>query len=970
MKEFSNLTAYELLKTEELPDVKGCGYYFRHKKSGAKVVWIENSDDNKVFSIAFRTPPTDSTGVAHIIEHTVLCGSEHFPAKDPFIELAKGSLNTFLNAMTFPDKTMYPVASCNMQDFKNLMHVYLDAVLYPNIYKREEIFKQEGWHYELENEDAELIYNGIVYSEMKGAFSSPEQVLFRVGKKEMFPDTAYGVESGGDPDFIPDLTYEDYLDFHRRYYHPVNSYIYLYGDMDIEERLNWMDAEYLSKFEKITLDSSLQFQEEFGGFHDATEYYSVEEEKENGVFYQYGVMLGKWGDLTKATAFEILNQVLFTNPGAPVKQALIDAGIGEDYMSDMMELMQPVFSIAAKNAKKGQKEKFVKVLRTALEKCVKEGLKKSTLLAAINAQEFRYREADFGRFPKGLMYGINIMNSWLYDDDQPFLYMHANKVYTELKEKVNTGYFEELIQKYLLDSKHGIVLELLPKAGLNAKKTEEMKKKLAEYKASLSKEEVAALVASTKALKAYQDEPSTKEQLETIPLLSISDIEKKAKGFKNKEFLEGKTKAVWHDIFTNGISYIKLLFSAEKMSQDEVSYIGLLSDVLSMVSTKKHSYQELSDEIDTYTGGFSTELMAYAEQNNCAAFHPGLAVTIKALTGNTDRAAALLEEILCESDFTDGKRLKEILLEIKSKLEMLFIQAGHSAAIQRAASYYSENAAYEEATKGIGYYEFIKGLAAEYDTKQKEISEKLKGAAEHLFTKENLTISLTASEDGKQAFEKEAEVILSALYPDVPGEQLHMACEKKNEGFKTPGQVNYVIRSGSFKEQGIPFSGSLDVLQTLLGYGYLWNEIRVKGGAYGGGIAISELHGRAFTYSFRDPNLAETNAIYNTLPDYVANFDAEEREMTKNILGTMSNIDAPLSPRTEGSRSFVAYLTGKTEQDEQRRRDEILATTAEDIRKTGPVLTAMLSSGCICTVGSAAKVEECRDMFGEVKTLL
>jgi len=970
MKDLTKVNGYTLIKTEELPDLNGTGYYLHHNKSGARVVWVENEDDNKVFSIAFRTPPTDSTGVAHIIEHTVLCGSERFPAKDPFIELAKGSLNTFLNAMTFPDKTMYPVASCNMQDFKNLMHVYLDAVFYPNIYKREEIFKQEGWHYELENEDADLIYNGIVYSEMKGAFSSPEQVLGRVGMHALYPDTAYGVESGGDPDFIPDLTYADYLDFHRRYYHPVNSYIYLYGDMDIEERLAWMDEEYLSKFEKIELDSELARQKEFGEIRKATEYYSVEEEKEDGVFYEYSVLLGDWSDLTEAIAFEILDQVLFSNPGAPVKQALMDAGLGEDFMSGMTNLLQPNFSIAAKNAKPGDRDRFMSVLREALEKCVNEGIKKTTLLATINAQEFRYREADFGRFPKGLMHGINLMSTWLYDDNEPFIYMHANKVYAELKEKAQTDYFEQLIQKYFLDSKHGVLLELVPKAGLNAEKDAALKNKLASFKAGLSKAEVLQLVADTKALKDYQDEPSTKEQLESIPMLSISDIEKKAKDFKNEKFLEGKTEAVWHNIFTSGISYISLIFDARKVALADVPYIGLLSDVLSMVNTGLHTYQELVDEINTYTGGFETGITTYPSLKNYKRFLPTFSVSTKALTANTGKALALLQEIMFESDFSDKKRLKEILLELKSRLEMKFMGAGHAVAIGRAASYYSENAAFDEATKGIEYYEFIKDVAANLDDKMEDVAAGLAKVAAQLFTKENLILDLTAAEDGKAALEAEIDGMLDMMYPAAEGEDLHMPCVKKNEGFKTPGQVQYVIRSGNFLDAGVPYHGSYEVLMTLLGYGYLWNEIRVKGGAYGGGISINGLTGNAFTYSYRDPNLAETNRIYEGMPAYVGSFEADEREMTKNILGTMSNVDAPMTPRTEGARSFAAYMTDKTFDDVQKVRDEILATSVEDIRNTKPMLEALLGADCICTVGSAAKVEECKELFDTVKTLM
>lgn len=970
MKNLKNVGAYTLIKTEELPDLNGTGYYLRHNKSGARVVWVENEDDNKVFSIAFRTPPTDSTGVAHIIEHTVLCGSEKFPAKDPFIELAKGSLNTFLNAMTFPDKTMYPVASCNTQDFKNLMHVYMDAVFYPNIYKREEIFKQEGWHYELENEDADLIYNGIVYSEMKGAFSSPEQVLGRVQMHALYPDTAYGVESGGDPDVIPELTYENYLDFHRRYYHPVNSYIYLYGDMDIEERLAWMDEEYLSKFEKIEIDSELQRQEEFGGIRTQTEYYNVEEEKEDGVYYSYNVLLGDWADLTEAIAFEILDQVLFSNPGAPVKQALMDAGLGEDFMSGLTNLLQPNFSVAAKNAKPGDRDRFMEVLRGALTKCVKEGIKKTTLLATINAQEFRYREADFGRFPKGLMHGINLMSTWLYDDSEPFIYMHANKVYAELKEKAQTDYFEQLIQKYFLDSKHGVLLELVPKAGLNTEKDAALKEKLASFKAGLSKAEVLKLVADTKALKDYQDEPSTKEQLESIPMLSISDIEKKAKDFKNEKFLNGKANALWHNIFTSGISYISLLFDARKVALADVPYIGLLSDVLSMVNTGLHTYQDLVDEINTYTGGFETAISTYATVKDHKRFLPVFALSTKALTANTGKALHLLQEIMFESDFSDKKRLKEILLELKSRMEMKFMGAGHAVAIGRAASYYSENAAFDEATKGIEYYEFIKDIAQNLDEKMEEVAAGLQRVAEQLFTKENLLLDLTAAEDGKMALEAEVEGILDAMYPAAKGEELHMPCVKKNEGFKTPGQVQYVIRSGNFLDAGVPYHGSYEVLSTLLGYGYLWNEIRVKGGAYGGGISINGLTGNSFTYSYRDPNLAETNRIYENMPAYVENFEADEREMTKNILGTMSGIDAPMTPRTEGLRSLAAYMQEKTLEDIQQIRDEILATTAEDIRKTKPMLEALLAADCICTVGSAAKVEECKEMFDVVKTLI
>lgn len=970
MKDLSKLSAYTLLKTEELPDIKGNGYYLRHNKSGAKVVWIENEDDNKVFSIAFRTPPTDSTGVAHIIEHTVLCGSEKFPAKDPFIELAKGSLNTFLNAMTYPDKTVYPVASCNTQDFKNLMHVYMDAVFYPNIYKREEIFKQEGWHYELESEDAELIYNGIVYSEMKGAFSSPESVLYRESMNALFPDTSYGVESGGHPDVIPELTYEDYLDFHRRYYHPVNSYIYLYGAMDIEERLNWMDEEYLSKFEKITLDSSLKEQESFHGIREVEKTYSVEEQNgDNGYYYSYNVLTGEPDDLIKDEAFEVLDKILFSAPGAPVKQALIDAGIGEDYITGYNGgLLQPYFTVAVKNAKAGQKELFVETLRNALKKCAEEGLKESSLLAVINAQEFSYREADFGRMPKGLIYNLSMHKTWLYDENEPFAAMHTNEVFAELKKKIGTGYFEELIRDCFLNSDHGAMLTLSPEAGLNAKKEKLLKDKLAAYKESLSTEEVKELVAQTKALKEYQEEPSSKEDLEKIPMLSIQDIEKKAKGFKNEKFMGDRAEAVWHNINTNGINYIGMSFDARKVTLDEVPYVGLLTDVLSVVDTKEHGYKELSDEIDTYTGGFASFTTTYVTQEDLCAFLPRVNVTIKSLYENTGKAVGFLTEILCDSLFTDAKRLQEILLEVKSRLEMKLMSSGHAAAITRAGSYYAQNDAFTEAASGISYYEFIKERTEHFDEVKEEIAKNLAAVAGKIFTKDNFVLSLTAEEEGKKALEEEIDVLLNRLPEAVAAEPLVMPVKKKNEGFKTPGQVQYVIRSGRYTDAGISYHGSYEVLRTLLSYGYLWNEIRVKGGAYGGGIAIG-MAGANF-YSYRDPNLRETNTIYENVLDYLEKFEADEREMTKNILGTMSTVDFPLSPQAEGTRSFSAYMMHRTEADVQKVRDEILGTTAEDIRKAKEMLKAVLGNEIICTIGSASKVEECKDMFMEVKALL
>ncbi len=527
----SELKAYEILEERELADINSRGYVIRHKRSGARIAVISNDDDNKVFYIGFRTPPEDSTGVPHIIEHTVLCGSEKYPVKDPFVELVKGSLNTFLNAITYPEKTIYPVASCNDKDFQNLMSVYMDAVFHPNIYLHEEIFKQEGWHYELEDADAPVTLNGVVYNEMKGAFSSPDDVIQREILNSLFPDTSYGNESGGDPEHIPDLTYEEYLNFHRKYYHPCNSYIYLYGDMDIAEKLQWMDEEYLGKYDRIEMDSTIKLQEPFAQPVEIYKKYPIasSETEEDNTYLSYNLAIGTVLDKELYQAFDVLDYALLGAPGAPLKQALLDAGIGKDIVGGYDSgTLQPTFSVIAKNANLAAKDRFLSIIHETLTEQVKNGIHKKSLLAGINSAEFRFREADYGQFPKGLLYGIQCLDSWLFDDMQPFMHLEAINTYRFLKEQVNTGYFEDLVEKYLINNQHASVVVIEPEKGLNAKREAELAQKLDDYKASLSDAEIRQLVADTRHLKEYQEEPSPKEELEKIPMLNRSDMKKTA----------------------------------------------------------------------------------------------------------------------------------------------------------------------------------------------------------------------------------------------------------------------------------------------------------------------------------------------------------------------------------------------------------------------------------------------------------
>ena len=534
--QLEQLKTYTVIEKREIKDLNSVSYLLKHNKTGARVALLSNDDDNKVFYIGFRTPPKDSTGVAHIIEHTVLCGSDKFPVKDPFIELAKGSLNTFLNAMTYPDKTVYPVASCNDQDFQNLMDVYLDAVFHPNIYREEKIFKQEGWHYEMENAEDDLTINGVVYNEMKGAFSSPDDVLWREIMNSLYPHTAYAVESGGDPDVIPELTYEDFLAFHQKYYHPANSYIYLYGNMDMAEKLTFIDKEYLSHYDALSVDSELESEKAFKATVTVEKEYPImeSESEENNTYLSYNISLGEASDRKLCYGVGALADVLCMVPGAPLKQALLDAGIGTEVQCAFdIGVKQPYFSIVAKNAEAGQKEEFVRIIEGKLQELSESGLDKEALLATINRDEFKYREADFGSYPKGLMYGLNMLESWLYDDSKPFYYVELLDTYKELKGAVDTAYFEDLIKEYLLDNTHKSIVVVKPVKGLTGRKDRALAKQLAERKAAMSQEELAQIVKETKELKEYQETPSLKEDLEKIPLLTRADMKKEAAPYYN-----------------------------------------------------------------------------------------------------------------------------------------------------------------------------------------------------------------------------------------------------------------------------------------------------------------------------------------------------------------------------------------------------------------------------------------------------
>ena len=968
------LNAYEVLEQRPLDDLHSEGCILRHKKSGARIAVIANDDDNKVFYVGFRTPPEDSTGVPHIIEHTVLCGSDKYPVKDPFVELVKGSLNTFLNAMTYPEKTIYPVASCNDKDFQNLISVYMDAVFHPNIYKYQEIFQQEGWHYELEDETSPITINGVVYNEMKGAFSSADDVLQRQILNSLFPDTSYRNESGGDPDYIPDLTYEAYLDFHRRYYHPCNSYIYLYGDMDVAEKLRWLDEEYLSHYEKITIDSAIREQKPFAKPVELVKKYPISstETEEDNTYLSYNLVVGTALDKKLYLAFDILDYALVSAPGAPVKKALLDAGIGKDITGGYDSgTMQPIFSFIAKNANGSQKEEFLSVIRETLKQQVKEGIDKKALLAGINGSEFRYREADFGQFPKGLLYGIQCLDSWLYDDMQPFMHLEASETYRFLKEQVKTDYFEQLIQTYLLDNPHASVVVIEPEKGLNAKKEEQLAKKLAAYKESLSKEEIQQLIADTKHLKQYQEEPSPREELEKIPMLRREDMKREAAPLINQEREVDGVTVIHHSMFSNGIAYLRFLFDIRDFAVEDIPYVGLLKYVLGYVDTEHYGYAELSNEINIHTGGIGCSFGVYPHMSGEEQMKVMFEVKTKVLMEELPEAGKLITEMIKTSVLSDEKRLLEILGQLKSRLQASLSSVAHSVASMRAMSYFSRAAYYQDAVGGILFEQKIADLAEHFEEKKADLIAKLEELTRRIFTPERMLVSVVCEEKDFETVGREIGQLKEKLYPSEGTAVRNLpplVLEQKNEGFTDASKVQYVARTGNFKRHGFEYNGALRILKVIMGYDYLWINIRVKGGAYGCMNSYMR-NGDTYFVSYRDPNLEKTNEIYDGIPKYLENFTADERDMTKYIIGTISDLDTPLNPNAKGARSMTALLQGITQEDLQRERDEVIGATEKDIRALKDMIASVLEEHNLCVIGNEEKLNEQKELFTELKNI-
>ena len=958
---------YTKIESKYIEEIQSNVTIYSHNKTKARICTMENEDNNKVFSIAFRTPPIDDSGLTHILEHSVLCGSKKYPVKDPFVELLKSSLNTFLNAFTFPDKTMYPCASQNDTDFKNLMSVYMDAVFYPQIYKHEEIFMQEGWHYHITDKDSPITYNGVVYNEMKGAFSDPEQILFRKLMHSLYPNTQYGLESGGDPKYITDLTYDKFLKFHQEYYHPSNSYILIYGNCDMEERLTWLDENYLNDFEYNDFDTTVKNEVAFDKPVYEEGYYKVDksEDLDNKTFLSYNLALPTTLDTKLILAISLLISALFQNPGAPVKQALIDAGLGQDVQAILEDgILQPFLALVVYNSNKDKEDEFINLVNTKLLEIANNGLDKESLLSIISFAEFKARERGFSsRMPQGLEIQMSCLSSWLYDDSKPFEKLEIVKYYAELKEALNTNYFENIIKDYFINNNHKSYVKLIPSHTHGADEENALAKKLEDYKNSLGEEELNSLIKKNNDLLEYQSTPSSKEEIDTLPKLRIEDINQEPAKY-NLEVLDNGYKVLYSNYHTNDIAYVKYYFDVTGISTEDINYLALYVDLFTQISTAKTNYKDIAQFILKYTGGLGANLTPYNTADRACKLIFSLGYS--SLSENVSKASDMVKEIIKEANFNDEKRLYERLCEIKISKEMGISNRGHVAALLRAASYTDENSFISDNISGVAYIDFISDIVKEFENKKSYVIDKISNLVNRLFAKSNFILGFTGSKEQLESLSNVFDDFYNTLADNSSYDKSNYNLKQRNEGLKAQYDVNYVSRVGKYSQE---FDGSMLVLNNALSLDYLWTKVRVNGGAYGCMLQIRPSGLIGFT-SYRDPNILSTNKVYEEVVDYIFNFNPTDEELLKYKIGAIGNLDTVMHVAEMGATAQRQYFMESSYETRKKRRLELINTTNEDIKKLKPAFEEALGENNICVIGNSNKIEENNSLFKELRNLV
>lgn len=961
-------SGFRLDRIERIDEINGTAYEMKHEKSGARLIYIDSPDSNKVFNIAFRTTPHNSTGVAHIMEHSVLCGSRKFPLKEPFVELVKGSLNTFLNAMTYPDKTMYPVASKNDKDFHNLMDVYLDAVLYPRVRDDAEIVMQEGWHYELDNAEDELTYKGVVFNEMKGVYSSPDSVLERQMMRELFPDTTYGVDSGGDPDHITDLTYEEFQEFYRVHYHPSNSYIFLYGDMNIEEQLAFLNDEYLSHFDAIEVNTEVGLQAPFTEGKVVSYPYSVgsEEPTDNRTLHSFAYVLP---DVTPehSLAFEVLTHALLTSPAAPLKQALVKAGIGSDVSGYYLDsIRQPLWTVQATGSNLDKQADLQRIVESTLQELCDNGLDKELLEASLNSIEFALRESDFGGRPIGLAYVIRMMDNWLYDND-PLELLHYEEALVNIRKGLSGTYFEDLIRQSILNNNHKVLVSIYPERGLQERKDAEVKEHLTAVKAKMSPEEIEAIVEQTKRLKLRQEAPDSDEALASIPLLELSDLNPNIEEVERRESKIGNTTVHFVPTFTKGINYVGLYFNLSCLTEDELFYADILSDIIGRINTSERGYEALAKDINMNLGGLSSDITAISKDGKRDEFAPLMIVRAKALHSKLPDLCRLINEVVQKADYSDDRRLTELVQESKAIWDNEAFRRGNSIVSQRVMAQVSAVGKFRD-NGNFGYYQKISELASN-PAALPLLPEKLADVARKIFRANNVDIMFVGEEGELEAFENLMKPLIETWdTTELSNDTLKITRLSGNDGIVTAGKVQYVAQGGNFVDHGYKHVGPMSVLETILRYEYLWIRIRVQGGAYG---AFANFYddGNMIFCSYRDPNLVETLNVYKELPQYLREFTLTDREMRKYIIGTMSSLDLPMTPALRGPRAMGMYFSGTKLEDKVEFRKQVIACKPEDIVALADVVEPVLKDNHICTMGNEQKIKDAGKVFDNIISL-
>lgn len=962
---------FKLIDKTFSKDLNSDLYEFEHVRSGARLAAIVNDDTNKVFQIAFRTPSENSTGVAHILEHSTLCGSRKYPVKEPFVELAKGSINTFLNAMTYPDKTVYPIATTNDKDFRNLEDVYLDAVFYPNVYKNPYTFMQEGWHYHLEDKDAPLYYNGVVYNEMKGVFSSPDAVLDRHTYAALFPDSIYGGESGGDPDCIPELTYEAFLDFHKRLYHPSNAYIYLYGNIDLDEQLAYLDG-WLSAFERQAPGSDIALQPAPAGRVYGEYPYPVSEIKagEDQDYLSLNYVMKPGATAEEVAALQVLGYVLLDANASVLKKALLEKNLAKEISyAFSTPLAQPVFTIELKETDKDKKDVFVQTVQDVLTDLAENGINPEDLQAAINLSEFKTLEVlngETGTTPKGLLLGLGMLEGWLYGE-KPFERLNFTEQFEALEAMRKNGGFEKLIREVFLDNPHQALIALYPDEHMGETREKAFAEKLKAYKESLSEAERDALIEQTQALIAYQNAEDTPENLKTIPRLQVSEIEKKAPIITYETLELDGVPVIYHDEDTNGIVYLKLFFDAHVLSAQDIPYLSVLNKLTGLISSRALSYETINRNTDLYTGGITSSINT-DEKVDHSGIIAQFIVKTRARLDRINETCGLLKAVTTEAIYTEKELIHDIIREARISKRERIQRNGHTASAQRMQAYYSEQARLFEEVGGIEFYRFLCDLDDHFDERWPELSARLQKTAQTIFSKNALTLSVTCARDAlPKVFEALRPVIADFGSAPVQSEAFAFAPLTKNEAFITPGNVMYNSVGGNFSDD-YTYSGALQVLRTMLSMGYLWNKVRVRGGAYGAFFGVNSM-GDLYMSSYRDPNLEGTYAAYDSVPDYVKALDLGQDEIDKYIIGTISAKDVPLSPTMRSSIGDGMYFRGTTNERRQKERDEILGTDLSALKDSAALIRDALDQDYFCTIGTETDIEKNRDKFEKVDYL-